>query len=310
MAAEPLFDRLQRYLSDPSSRRLRRALTGMWIASIVSVLGFAGYMAVTGGVNIPQVQEHPRLSDYALPAALSFVSQYVDATLGMGYGTTLTALLIMLGFPAHSVVVAVLLQQLVAGAVVSVFHHAMGNADLRPDERHFRVAMVLGGLGIVGSFAAAAVAVSMPEGLLDGAVGGVIFTMGVVIFAARHLRLRFSWWRSAVLGLIAGANKGFMGGGYGPLIMAGQLASGDNMRQAIAVVSLAEAVSCVGGAAGYALMGARMPWLLTGSLVVGGLVSSALASLTVRSLPEQGLKTVVAALYLLLGALTLYASLV
>jgi len=309
VAEESLFDRLQRYLSDPSSRRLRRVLTGLWIASVLGVLGFAAYMAITGGVDIPQVQEHPRFADYVLPAALSFVSQYVDATLGMGYGTTLTALLIMLGFPAQQVVVAVLLQQLVAGGVASAFHHALGNADLRPDTQHFRVAVLLGILGVVGSFAAATVAVSMPEQILDSAVGGVIFVMGVVIFIARHVHLRFSWWRAGVLGLIAGANKGFMGGGYGPLVVAGQLATGDNMRQAVAVVSLAEALSCIGGIAGYAVMAAEMPWLLAGALVIGGVVSSVFAAATVRSLPAQGLKTVVASVYLFLGGLTLYASL-
>ncbi|MGD9497563.1 MAG: sulfite exporter TauE/SafE family protein [Armatimonadota bacterium] len=301
--------RLESHLSHPSSRCLRHFLTGLWVASVVGVLGSTAYMAITGGVDVPHVLEHRGVGDYLLPAGLSFVAQYVDASLGMGYGTTLSALLIMLGFPAQQVVIAVLLQQLVGGGIASAFHHAFGNADLRPDRQHFRLAMLLGGLGVVGSFVAATVAVSIPERLLDSAIGAVILTMGVVIFIARYVHLRFSWWRAGVLGLIAGANKGFMGGGYGPLIVAGQIAIGDTMRQAIAVVALSEALSCVGGIVGYALMAAPMPWALAGALVAGGLFSSFFAAATVRAIPAGGLKSVVAAVYLLLGGLTMYASL-
>ncbi|MGC9317590.1 MAG: sulfite exporter TauE/SafE family protein [Armatimonadota bacterium] len=266
-------------------------------------------MVTRRGLGLGQIDEHEPLAGYALPAGLSFVSQYVDATLGMGYGTTLTAMLIMLGFPVTQVVVAVLLQQLVAGGIASIMHHALGNADLRPGSFHFRLAMLLGGMAVAGSFVAATVAVALPTAVLDSAVGAVILVMGLVILGARHVHLRFSWWRAGVLGLIAGANKGFMGGGYGPMIVAGQIATGDGMGHAVAVTALSEALGCVGGIIGYALMGAEMPWMLAGALVVGGVVSSVFAAATVRALPMGGLKSVVAIVYLLLGGLTLYAGL-
>ena len=309
MRRRHLVVRMRDRLTDPSSRTIRRFLTGLWIASIVGVMGFAAYLTIVGGIDVPQVREDRTIGDYALPAALSFAAQYVDATLGMGYGTTLSALLIMLGFPARQVVVAVLLQQLVAGGIASIAHHALGNADLERGSPHFRLAMLLGAMGIAGGFIAATVAISLPERTLDGAVGAVILVMGVVIFVARHIRLKFSWWRAAVLGLLAGANKGFMGGGYGPLIVAGQMVIGDTMRHAIAVTALAEALSCVGGIVGYVILGAQMPWVLTASLLVGGIVASLFAAATVRVIPAQGLKSIIGAVYLLLGALTLYASL-
>jgi len=307
---EPSFiPKLGERLSDPSSRTLRRALTGLWIASILGVLGVAVYLTVFGGVDIPQIREQRQISDYFFPTGLSFMSQYVDATLGMGYGTTLTALLVLLGFSVRQVVLAVLLQQLAAGGIASVFHHAFGNADLRPGHFHFRLALLLGGVAIVGSFISAMVAASMAEASVDTALAGVILAMGVIIFAARHVHLRFSWWRAGVLGLIAGANKGFMGGGYGPLIVAGQTISGDTMRHAVAVTTLSEALSCIGGVAGYILMGVPMPWALTAALLVGGVVSSLFAAATIRSLPDGALKSVVGAMYLILGGLTLWAAL-
>ncbi len=309
MAKRPVLAQLAERLSDPSSRTLRRALTGLWIVSILGILGAAAYMTIVGGVDVPQVREHPHLVDYALPVGLSFVAEYVDSSLGMGYGTTLTALLVLLGFPVTQVVVAVLLSEFVTGGVASIAHHALGNADLRRGSFHFRLALLLGGLGLGGGLITATIAVNLPERFLDSAVGGIIVAMGVAILVARYLHLRFSWWRAGILGLIAGANKGFMGGGYGPLIVAGQIAVGDSMRHAIAVTALAEALSCVGGIAGYVIMGVRMPWLLIGALLLGGMASSVLAAATVRALPAGGLKSVVAVVYVILGGLTLYAGL-
>lgn len=309
MEREKHTTKLEEWLAAPSSRTLRRVLTGLWVASILGVLGFAVYLTVVGGVDVPEIHAREGIGDYLLPAGLSFVSQYVDATLGMGYGTTLSALLVMLGFPVRQVVVAVLLQQLIAGGIASVGHHLFGNADLRPGHFHFRLAVLLGGVAIVGSFFAAMLAASMAEQSVDVALGAVILVMGVVLFGARYIHMKFSWWRAGLLGLIAGANKGFMGGGYGPLIVAGQVISGDTMRHAVAVTALSEALSCIGGVAGYALMGIQMPWALIAALVVGGIISSVFAAATVKSMPQSALKSVIASVYIFLGALTLWASL-
>ncbi len=309
MARMSFLTELGRHLADPESHTLRRALTGLWVLSILGVLVLVGQMSFSGGAPALQARTHETLADYAIPAGLSFMSQDVDASLGMGYGTSLTALLVMMGFSVREVVIAVLVQQLIAGGLAAIMHHALGNADLRPGHFHFKLAMVLGSVAIVGSFAAASLAVSLPEGTLGSALGAVILAMGLIIFIARRIQMRFSWWRAGVLGLVAGANKGFMGGGYGPLIVAGQVISGDTMRHAVAVTAASEALSCVGGVAGYLLMGVTIPWMLTGSLVVGGILASVFAAATVRSLPLGAFKSVVAVMYIILGGLMLRASL-
>ena len=50
---------------------------------------------------------------------LAFVCEYVASTLGMGYGTTLTPVLLVMGFAPLSVVPAVLLSELVTGPATS-----------------------------------------------------------------------------------------------------------------------------------------------------------------------------------------------
>ena len=48
-------------------------------------------------------------------AAVSFAAEYVDSSLGMGYGTTLAPVLLLFGFAPPEVVPALLVSQLLAG---------------------------------------------------------------------------------------------------------------------------------------------------------------------------------------------------
>src|SRR6056297_350792 len=51
---------------------------------------------------------------------IAFAAEYTDSTLGMGYGTSLTPILLLLGFSPLEVVPAVLLSELVTGLLIVV----------------------------------------------------------------------------------------------------------------------------------------------------------------------------------------------
>ncbi len=63
---------------------------------------------------------------------VAFIAEYVDSSLGMGYGTTLTPLLLFFGYKTMQVVPAVLLSELITGLLAGFTHHAVGNVDFRP----------------------------------------------------------------------------------------------------------------------------------------------------------------------------------
>ena len=63
--------------------------------------------------------------------AIAFLAEYVDSALGMGYGTTLTPILLMMGYEPMQVVPAVLLSELVTGLLAAMAHHVAGNANFR-----------------------------------------------------------------------------------------------------------------------------------------------------------------------------------
>ena len=63
---------------------------------------------------------------------LAFLCEYMDSTLGMGYGTMLTPVFLLMGFSPMQIVPAILLSELVSGLLAGFFHHREGNVDLKP----------------------------------------------------------------------------------------------------------------------------------------------------------------------------------
>lgn len=63
---------------------------------------------------------------------VALICEYMDSTLGMGYGTTLTPVLLLMGFSPLQVVPTVLLSELISGLLAAFFHHREGNVNLKP----------------------------------------------------------------------------------------------------------------------------------------------------------------------------------
>ena len=84
---------------------------------------------------------------------IAFLAEYMDSTLGMGYGTTLTPLLLLLGFEPLQVVPAILLSELLTGLLAGFTHHSVGNVDFRPKTMNIgKILKALKELGIFESF--------------------------------------------------------------------------------------------------------------------------------------------------------------
>ncbi len=62
-----------------------------------------------------------------LISVIAFVFEFMDASLGMGFGTTLTPVLLIIGFPSNIIVPAVLLSELCAGVIAAIAHSLLKN---------------------------------------------------------------------------------------------------------------------------------------------------------------------------------------
>ena len=237
---------------------------------------------------------------------LALVCEYVDSTLGMGYGTTLTPILLLAGYGTIQIVPAVLLSEFLTGILAGVFHHGCGNVNLKPGSRPFRVVLVLAACSVVGTLAAVFLAVNVPEWVLKTYIGVLVLSMGIGILLTINKTFAFSWKKVIGLGLVAAFNKGLSGGGYGPLVTGGQIMAGVDGKGAIGITSLAEGLVCIVGVLAYTLTGnGTVDWGLAPSLILGAVLSVPFAALTVKKASMQKMRWAIGIAVTVLGLFTL-----
>jgi len=260
---------------------------------------------------------------------VAFLAEYVDSTLGMGYGTILTPLLLIFGFNPLQVVPAVLLSELITGLLAGFTHHKAGNVNFKPKSTnikyiikrlkelgyaetfrrgvpiHLKIALVLAACSIIGTIAAVFIAVSISKFWLKLYIGILVTVIGVVILFTLNKNYKFSWKKILGLGFIASFNKGMSGGGYGPVVTGGQLLSGVKGRNAVGITSLAEGLTCAVGVVAYLLTKSIIDWRLAPYLIIGAVISVPFSALTVKKIKTRTLAIIIGITTLILGAFTI-----
>ncbi len=261
---------------------------------------------------------------------MAFLCEYMDSTLGMGYGTTLTPVFMLMGFSPMQIVPVILLSELISGLLAGFFHHREGNVDLKPKSADIfkitkmlsplgyietfkktvpldlKVALLLGVCSIAGTVAAVFVAVNIPKFWLKLYIGCLVLSMGIIILVCLNRNFRFSWKKITLLGLIASFNKGMSGGGYGPVVTGGQVLSGVDGKSAVGITSLAEGLTCLVGVITYVFVSkGDLDWRLAPWVIIGAVLSVPLSAKSVKIMSEKRLKLAIAILTIILGVLTI-----
>ncbi len=234
-----------------------------------------------------------------------FIMEIVDAAMGMGYGTILTLILLMMGFDPLQIVPAMLISQFIGGLLASFFHHRFENANFAIGGEHLRAAIVLGVLSAAGAVASIFVAISRFKFYLSLYIGLLATIMGLVVFVTRDRKYNFSWAKMVVVGLFAAFNKGLSGGGYGPIITVGQIMSGVAENSAVSITSLSEALVSLTAVFAYILTGRSVDWVLTFCFVIGASFSAPVAAIIVKRTESGELKVLIGVVTFLLGLATI-----
>ena len=235
----------------------------------------------------------------------AFLCEYTDSTLGMGYGTTLTPLLMIMGFEPLQIVPVVLVSELVTGIMAGVAHHREGNIDFG-DLANQRLAIIFGLCGVIGSVLAVLAAFKLPAFWLKFYIGSLVTLLGIFMFVMRNRVLQFSWFRVCAVGLLASFNKGLSGGGYGPLVCSGQILSGVKAKTAVATTLVAESVVCLVGVLTYLFLDHKaVDWSLLPWILLGAILSVPLSAKTVKWVPDRGFRLAVALATFVLGLICL-----
>lgn len=261
---------------------------------------------------------------------LAFICEYMDSTLGMGYGTTLTPVLLFMGYEPLQVVPVVLLSELMSGLLAGIFHHREGNVHFKPKSTelseiakrlrmlgyiesfkrdiplHLKVALLLALCSIVGTVIAVFLAVNIPQFWIKLYIGILVFSMGLTILICFNKEFNFSWKKIVGLGLLASFNKGISGGGYGPVVTSGQVLAGVEWKSAVGITSLAEGLTCAVGIATYLFI-SKNPLNLTLApfVIVGAVFSVPFSAKSVKKITEKRLKVAIAILTIMLGIFTI-----
>ena len=248
--------------------------------------------------------------NYFLLTFLAFLLEAVDASLGGGYGTALTPVLLMMGFDPLQVVPAVLVSQLAGDFLAAFFHHKLGNVNLSISSRNHKVAWTLAIFGSIGCTIAVVIAVNLPKLYLNLYIGTLVSATGFLLLAANSGKtLDFSWKRLLLLGSLAAFNKGMSGGGYGPLVTGGQILTGMEAKSVIGVTSLAEGIVCVVAVLIHILLGKNIDWSLSIFLSIGVALSTPVSAFIVGKIDSRKIRLAIGIFTLILGLSTILRTL-
>jgi len=255
-------------------------------------------------------------------ALIAFALQYMSLSLGLGYGTALTPVLLIIGFSPLQVVPAVLLSQFAGGIIGGVAHHRVKNVnlDFRPDDKLIKdrlrglgylpkspdakVVFILAICGVIGALVGVFSAVNVPKVALETYIGVMVLGIGIIILVRGSRKNAFSWKGLIAMGLLGSFNKGISGGGYIPLVTGGQIIGGREARSSVGSTTLAVTSVCAVSFLGYVLLEGDIYWTLAAATCIGSVIAAPFAARMIRRIDSEKLKFAIGITTSLLGVLT------
>jgi len=242
---------------------------------------------------------------------ISSFCEYIDSSLGMGYGTTLTPLLLTFGVLRQEIVPVILLSEFLTGFFAGVAHHREGNVNLITSKNIKTAVTYLAIPSVIGVVVATVMGSQLKavgQHYANLYIGVMIVSIGIYLIYSNYFRnvsqRSISKFRLFSLGTLAAFNKGVSGGGYGPLMTGGQLLTGVKEKEAIVITSICECFTCITGLIVYFLLGGSLNLFYAIPLCMGSLLSVIPAAKTIRVLPEGLLKNAIGWSTLVLGLFT------
>ena len=242
----------------------------------------------------------------AICFVVSFVAGLVDISLGMGYGFTVTPILLLLGFGPLQAVPAVLFSSFVGGLLSAFFHQRFRNVDFDLRGDSFKISSMIGALGLVGGLLGARLALGISSFILRLYIGLLVTASGVFVLFSRRINISFSWTKIVVMSLLGAFNKGLSGSGFGPIVTTGGLLSGIDEKAAVSIQSFSEFPVSLIGFLTFVFSMTPLNLYLMLALTLGVVLASPLAALIVQKLDREKLRLFIGLAAVAVGGSTLF----
>lgn len=244
---------------------------------------------------------------FAAFAIAGGAAQFVDGTLGMGFGVTSATILLYMGVSAAAASAATHMAKLPTTLVSGLTHWRQGNVDVGT---FIRVALP----GGIAAFFGAVVLVNLSMETAKSWMAGLLLFFGLVIllrfgFDKRLIpapqRGHSARWLSP-LGALGGFTDSMGGGGWGPVVTPSVMTVTNlEPRKVVGSVNAAEFFVAVCASIGF-LTGAEtieenMPWLAVLGLIAGGVIVAPFAARLAGRLPHHVMGTLVGGLMLIVN---------
>jgi uncharacterized membrane protein YfcA len=244
---------------------------------------------------------------FAAFAIAGGAAQFVDGTLGMGFGVTSATILLYMGVSAAAASAATHMAKLPTTFVSGLTHWRQGNVD---KGTFIRVAIP----GGIAAFFGAVVLVNLSLETAKTWMAGLLLFFGLVILVRFGFNKRLipapkrghsARWLSP-LGALGGFTDSMGGGGWGPVVTPSVMTVTNlEPRKVVGSVNASEFFVAVCASVGF-LTGAEkieenMPWLAVLGLIAGGVIVAPFAARLAGRLPHHVMGTLVGGLMLIVN---------
>ncbi len=236
--------------------------------------------------------------------------EFMDASAGMGFGTALTPLLLMVGFDPKQIVPVVMIQQGAAGLVGAFLHREFENVEwkFKPMSETIKLAWIIVISGVVFNILAIVGVYgifNIDKLWIKAYVAVLLLMMGAVSLFQSKKDRPYRPGKMVLWASLAGFNKGVGGGGYGPVVTIGGLLAGVPVKSMLAVTAISEGAVSTTSVLVWAIMlgsGVTIDYILLPSFMLATMFSAVAAPYMTRIFPEKLWKIVVPAYCLCLTA--------
>lgn len=238
---------------------------------------------------------------------LGILAAFIDSSFGMGYGL-LTPIMIILGFEPLIIIPVLLFSQMASGFSGTIFHSLYRNVELDSTHKNdVKVTFIFTFSGMIGIIFAVFIAINLRELFLFLYIGIMLIVVGLIILF--RIKFEFSWSKLYLISGLAAFNKAITGGGYGPIATTGQIVTGRDHKEAIAVSNLSEAfLSGFGFLVYYVLEGFKDINFIIQLLIImtiSGIIITPLGALIPKKIDKRKAKIMIGTVSLILGIISL-----